>query len=470
MFAGRETELQALERIYRKRGFQMAVIYGRRRIGKTSLIERFVRGKRAIFFTAQQKSSKQNLQLFSQEVYRHYSQPSDTGSFTTWNSAFAYLAEKAKEADGKLVLVLDEFPYAAETEPSLPSALQIAIDRMFKTVEMLVILCGSNEGFMESEVLGRKSPLYGRRTAQMKLGPLDYLDAASMVPNASVEDKARYYATFGGTPYYVEQVDDGLSYEENVTELFFNISGLLYEEPLMLLRQELRDPAMYNSILDALGSGANRPKEIAERAGIANDSMSKYLSTLENLGIIAKIVPFGANPATSRKGVYTLKDPLFAYWYRFVSANVGAIEAGAGEAVARATAFGDRLSTYVGMQFEAMCLQWIVRRNNEGALPFLATSFGKWWGADPAKREQTDIDVIAANPQERRIALGECKWRNSFDESAALSSLEARAHLVKGFDAPVFYLFSKHRASEGTLKKAERRGDLFLVCADEMYR
>ena len=470
MFVGRETELQALERLYGKRGFQMAVVYGRRRIGKTALIEQFAQGKNALFFTAQQKSSAQNLQLFSQEIYRRFDQPSGTGAFATWDAALDYLAQKAAHASGKLVAVIDEFPYAAETEPSLPSSLQAAIDRKFKGTELLLVLCGSNEGFMESRVLGRKSPLYGRRTAQIRLGPLDYYDAAKMIPGASAEDRAKYYATFGGTPYYVEQIDGALSYEENVAELFFSISGLLYEEPLMLLRQELREPALYNSILDALGSGANRPKEMAERAGVPSDSMSKYLATLEGLGLIAKTIPFGENPATSRKGIYSLKDPMFAYWYRFVSRNVGAIEAGGGAAVARATAFGERLSTYVGAQFEAMCLQWVVRQSGKGELPFAATSFGKWWGTDPVRREQTDIDVIAANSQEGSILLGECKWRNSFDESEAIEGLEERSRAIKGYDRRTYCLFSKNRASEGTRRKARSRDDLILVCADDMYR
>ena len=470
MFVGRDAELSALERLYRKRGFQMAVVYGRRRVGKTTLINQFARGKNALFFTAQQKSPLQNLRLFSQEVYRHFRQPSETGAFATWATAFDYIAQKAAEQTGRFLLVFDEFPYAAEAEPSLPSMLQIAIDRKFKESESFIILCGSNEGFMESEVLGRKSPLYGRRTSQMKLAPLDYYEAAKMIPGASVVDKVKYYSTFGGTPYYVEQIDPDRSYEENVTELFFSISGLLYEEPLMLLRQELREPAMYNSILDALGSGANRPKEMAERAGIPGDSTSKYLATLEGLGLIGKSIPFGENPATSRKGRYSLKDPLFAYWYRFVSSNVGAIEAGAGKAVAQATAFGERLSTYVGSQFEAICLQWLIRQNAAGSLPFIATSFGRWWGTDPARREQADIDVIAANPLDKAIAFGECKWRNAFDETSAISELEMRSRLVRGYEHPVFYLFSKHRASEGTRMKAQARDGLFLVCADDLYR
>ena len=470
MFVGRDAELDALERLYRKRGFQMAVVYGRRRIGKTTLIDRFARSKNALFFTAQQKSAAQNLALFSQEVYRYFQQPSETGAFATWGAAFDYVARKATELDGRFLFVFDEFPYAAEAEPSLPSTLQVAIDHKFKEGESFIILCGSNEGFMESEVLGRKSPLYGRRTSQIRLAPLDYLDAAKMIPGTSVEDKVRYYSTFGGTPYYIEQIEPERPYEENVAELFFDISGLLYEEPLMLLRQELREPALYNSILDAIGSGANRPKEIAERAGVPADSMSKYLATLENLGIVAKSIPFGENPTTSRKGIYSLKDPLFAYWYRFVSSNVGAIEAGAGKAVAQATAFGDRLSTYVGIQFEEICRQWLIRQNAAGNLPFLATSFGKWWGTDPAKREQADIDVVAANPQGKRIILCECKWRNSFDESAAIAELEARAKLISGYERPTFYLFSKHQAGKGTQEKAQGRNDLFLVCAEEMYR
>ncbi len=469
MFVGREAELATLDRLYRKKGFQMVVIYGRRRVGKTTLIDRFVHGKPTLYFTAQQKSSLQNLALFSQAVYELFGIPSETGAFASWDAALRFVAQQAKQAPMPLIFVFDEFPYAAEADPALPSALQVAIDHEFKGTDATMILCGSNEGFMESDVLERKSPLYGRRTAQMKLRPLDYLDAARMIPKASTLDLVRYYATFGGTPYYVEQIDDERSYEENVADLLFDISGLLYEEPLMLLRQELREPALYNSILDALGTGATKPKEIAEKAGVDRASMSKYLRTLEGLGLVRKELPFGDNPLTSRKGLYKLADPLFSYWYRFVSASIGAIENGAGATIAATKASGSNLATYVGMQFEAISCQWVARQSAAGKLPFIATAFGKWWGSDPLGKCEADIDVIAACKEEGQLLAGECKWREEFDESAALATLERRAALIKGYDQVTYALFAKHPFSPSTRRKARERHDVLLVDADELY-
>lgn len=469
MFVGREDELSTLERLFARRTFQMAVIYGRRRVGKTALIDQFVKGKRTLYFTAQQKSRLQNLALFSRVVYEFFGVPSELPPFQTWASALAYVSERAVQSPDSLVFVFDEFPYAAEADPALPSVLQNAIDHGFKQSSMFMILCGSNEGFMESEVLGRKSPLYGRRTAQMKVRPFDYFDAARMLPKTSFPEVAKYYVVFGGTPYYVEQIDEDASFERNVTDQFFNISGLLYEEPLMLLRQELREPALYNSILDAIGRGATKPKEIAEKAGVERESVSKYLKTLEDLGVVRRLIPFGENPQTSRRSIYRLDDQLFAFWYRFVSANVGAIESGAGAAVAQAQAFGQAFDTFMGGCFETMCAQWLVRANRAGRLPFLASSFGRWWGTDPRAREEVDIDVLAANKEEGRLLVGECKWRNEFDETEALRTLEERSRLLKGYDEVAYALFSKNPASEGTKVKASERGDVLLVGAQDMY-
>lgn len=473
MFVGRKAELKALNSMYEKDSFQLAVVYGRRRVGKTTLIDEFVRNKPTLFFTAQQKSSVQNLQAFSREVYIAFGLPSDTGAFSSWSSALSFIAQKVIEREDAgeppLVLVFDEFPYAAETDPALPSIFQIAIDREFRSTRLRIILCGSNEGFMESEVLGRKSPLYGRRTMQLHIRPFDYLDAAAMLPDSSAADYVRYYATFGGTPYYLAQIDRSLSYEDNVRSLLFTTSGLLYEEPLMLLRQEFREPALYNSVLDAVGAGNGTPNRIAAHAGIEPNSAGKYIRQLKELGILEKEMPFGDNPAISRKGRYRLGDPFFAYWYQFVSGNVGAIEAGAGEAVAQRCLEESELSTYIGRQFERICLQWIMRQNAAGSLPFLATEFGRWWGTDPTVREEADIDVIAANKKAKTILLGECKWRNGFDESAALKTLEHRAELIKKYSSKIFVLFSKYEASEGTKGKVQTQGNVMLVCADEMY-
>ena len=469
MFVGREEELAVLEGLYERDEFQMVVVYGRRRVGKTALLEKFAQDRRVLFFTAREQSSAGNLRDFSDKIAEFYGLPQDMPSFASWGQAFSFVASRESENREPMALVFDEFPYAAATERSLPSTLQVAIDHELLGANMLMVLCGSNEGFMESEVLGRKSPLYGRRNAQIRLQPFDYLDAALILPGVEPEQLVVYYATFGGTPYYLKQIDTGQTYEQNVERLLFSMFGLLYEEPLMLLRQELREPALYNSVLDAIGSGRTKPKQIAERAGVEQQSIAKYLKTLENLGLVERIVPFGDNAARSRKGIYRLRDPFFAYWYRFVAPNVGAVESGAGRAAARGTAFGEALSTYVGMQFETVCLQWLVRQNRKGELPFLATSFGKWWGTDPSVREETDIDVVAAGKTTREMAVGECKWRNSFDETEAIAQLDHRASLLQGCTDPWLFLFSKKPASEATKAKAKARSDLKLVSVDGMF-
>ena len=471
MFVGREEELAALERMYEKDDFQMAVIYGRRRVGKTSLIDEFVKNKPVLYFTAQQKTSRQNLELFSAAVYSAFSLPDSLPAFSSWNSAFDFLVEKAQEEEGSAprVFVFDEFPYAAEADSSLPSVLQTAIDHGFKQTRLRLILCGSNEGFMESEVLGSKSPLYGRRTMQMRLLPFDFLDAARMLPGVSPETLVAYYATFGGTPYYLSQIDVQKTYEQNVAELLFDRLGMLCEEPLMLLRQELNEPASYNSVLDAIGSGATSSVRIAEKAGVNQNSVGKYLRILSGLGIVEKVAPLGGGTA-SKSSTWRFKDPFFSYWYRFVSPYIGTIEEGNGQAVVPYATSGQVFETYVGKQFETICLQWLRRESKAGKTPFPVLEFGQWWGTDPKERETCDIDVVAANGVERAVLLGECKWRNKFDESEALQTLEERSDLLSGFTRRCFALFSKRPASKGTVAKVKDHDDLMLVSTDDLYK
>lgn len=469
MFVAREKELEVLQNMFEKKMFQMAVVYGRRRVGKTALLEHFSKDKPTLFFTAREQSSKGNLKDFSDQIAKFFELPSELPPFQTWSDAFTFIATKASEFKDPMLLIFDEFPYAAATEPSLPSTLQVALDHEFKNTNILMVLCGSNEGFMESRVLGRKSPLYGRRNAQIRMHPFDYYDAAKMLPKLNAEQLICYYSTFGGTPYYLAQIDQSLSYKENITQLFFSMYGLLYEEPLMFLRQELREPALYNSILGAIASGSTKPKQIAERSGVAYNSISKYLKTLEALGIVEKIVPLGQNPQNSRKGIYRLSEPFFAYWYRFVSPSLSAIESGAGTQVAKAYAFGDTLAIYIGMQFEKICEQWLIRQNNSDKLGFLASEFGKWWGSDPEIHEEVDIDIIAGNKLTKEALFCECKWRNSFNETQTLEVLKQRSKLVPSYTKNKFIIFSKKPVSNTTYNKYEAFDDIRFVCAEELF-
>lgn len=471
VFIGREHELKALRTLYERDQFDMIVVYGRRRVGKTSLIDEFAKGRKTLYFTALQQSPALNLQAFSERVYEFFGMPDVLPAFASWQAAFSFISQRAQVNPREpWLLVFDEFPYAAASEPSLPSVLQIAIDHGLKNTSVTMILSGSNEGFMESHVLGSKSPLYGRRTAQIHLQPFDFLDAARFLPSTTPEDLVRYYATFGGTPYYLALLDSTASYEENVRALIYDKLGLLYEEPMILLRQELREPGQYYSVLQAVASGSSTPKLIAEHACVETNAVNGYLRTLEGLNLVRKQVPFGDDPAKSRKGMYLIDDPFFAYWFRFVSRRIDAIErnTATGTIVARSVTESPAFATYVGQRFELICMQWLAHANGAGRLPFLATTFGKWWGTDLRVREQTDIDVIAADPESQNILLGECKWRNMLDETQAIDALHARTGLVRGYKRHHYALFTKNPVSEGTKAKCEADGTL-LIDARGLY-
>lgn len=470
-FVGREDELRVLSDLADADGFRMVVVYGRRRVGKTALISRFCEGRRTLSFTAREQSTAENLRDFSKEVYRFFGIPETAGIMSDWSSALDFVANQAKaDPEHPFVFVFDEFPYAAATEKSLPSVLQIAIDHAFKDTNVTMILCGSNEGFMESEVLGSKSPLYGRRNAQIRLKPFDIFDATKLMPSSVTwEDKVNYYAVLGGTPYYLEQLRADLEFQENIERLCFSTSGLLYEEPSMLMRQELREPALYNSLLNAIGAGRTTPKKIADASGIELGTVGAYLKTLESLGLIERALPFGENPARSRKGLWRCKDPFFAYWYRFVSPASTMIERGLAHDAAVAATSGATFATHVGQQFEDICLQWLIRQCRDGLLDFHPTALGSWWGTDPATREQTDIDIVMADSYDGKLLLGESKWRNTVNETEAIDALKSRSALISGDYERSYYLFTKKPANPTTRKKTDADSALHLVDAKQMF-
>ena len=465
MFVGREPELQTLEEACASETFEMVVVYGRRRVGKTTLLKQLAQDKRALFFTAQQQSDRDNLRDFCRAVALFFGLPEGT-TFESWEAALSYLAARA--AEEPYLLVFDEFPYAAAANRSIVSKLQIAIDHEFSTTRMCLVLCGSSQGFMESEVLGKKSPLHGRRTAQIRLRPLGYLEAAQMLPGLGAQQAFEYYACVGGVPYYLSLVDTVLPLRDNLARLFFSPQGLLYEEPQMLLRQELREPALYNSVLRAVGTGARRKTQIADRSGVGQASVSKYLKTLVDLDILERVVPFGESAQDSRKGSYRMRDAAYDFWYTFVMPAVGDVEEGLGAAVAAAIP-DEVLATYCGQRFEEVCRQWMRGRALAGELPVPVTSVGSWWGGNPLTRGRDDIDVVAAGCFSGKVLLGECKWRESFDETEAFEKLRARGGLLRGYEPAGYYLFSKRPLSEGTLAKVASDPLLHAVTLQDMY-
>lgn len=470
MFVGREREMGILREALESDGFQMYVLYGRRRVGKTALLEQLSQGAESLFFTAQLQGDLDNLRDFSHVVTQVFGLPASTPAFATWLDALTFVAESA--GDRHLLVVIDELPYAARSGSSIASALQVAIDRSFSRTNCLMVLCGSNQGFMEGEVLGEKSPLFGRRSGQIKLRPFDFLDAARMLPGVAPEEQVAYYASLGGTPYYLAAVRPQDGYVDNMARLFFSAEGRMYEEPMLLMRQELREPATYVSIMRAVAGGANRPKEIADRLGRPATFVSTYLSTLGSLGLVERAVPFGES-ASSKRGIWRIADPSFQFWFHFVAPHVGAVEGGMGEHVGRRLLGGDRLAEYEGHLFETICRQWVLRQAAAGALPVDVTRVGSWWGTNSAVRERVDIDVVATDEIAGGLLVGECKWCNVVDESAALRTLAGRARLLGEHGQTWLYLFVK-RPVEGRLAGVdgvltEYGTPARVVTAAEMY-
>ena len=327
MFIGRERELVSLNRLYLSGKFEFVVIYGRRRVGKTALINQFIRDKKAIYFTGVESNARQNLENFSKSIIELGTGIEAETTFVSFQAAFEYVFRMSEEE--RLILAVDEYPYVARAFRSLASTLQLLIDKYKENSRLMLILCGSSMSYMEDHVLAYKAPLYGRRTAQIRLMPFDFADTCRYFKNFSDEDKALIYGIAGGTPQYLLQMDDRLSVEDNIKNTFLNPVSFLYEEPENLLKQEVREPALYNAIITAIATGASRMAEISTKVGEDTSVCSVYMKNLIGLGLIQKETPYGEK--ASRKSIYVIADHMFRFWYRFVPENHSIIARGAAD-------------------------------------------------------------------------------------------------------------------------------------------
>lgn len=462
MFIGREKELSEMNRRYGEKNFQLFILYGRRRVGKTTLLKEFCKGKNHIFYSAEQSNEKLNLEKFSAEVFAHYRETS-LEPFRSWENALSYIEERQREEP--MVLVIDEFPYLAVINPSILSILQHLTDHRFQDGKLFLILCGSYMGFMEKEVLSAKSPLFGRRTAQLHMKPFDYLDSIRFLEGFSQEEKLMLYGAFGGTALYLQQVRSGKSVKENITDAFLRPVSYLYEEPLLLMRQEVQEPGVYCAIIEAIAGGASRANEIAMKTGEESAKCLKYISTLRELGIVYKEVPFGEKE-TSRKALYQLSDFMFRFWYRYVSGNRTLLETDAWEIVWNRRIEPD-CSHYMGQVFERICRDYLLRQNSKGNLPILFTEIGRWWGTNPKTREQVEIDLIARDMDAHLFC--ECKWTNEPVDYQVLKKLRDKAEVFgRQPGKSYFMLFSKRGFTERVLEEGREKDEVLLVDIEEL--
>lgn len=463
MFYCREEELRAMNRRYEKGRFECIVMYGRRRVGKTALINEFCKGKPTVYFSALNSSSQENLEALSKAIYTCQN-PDSTGAPTYRSYADALDAITAMAAEKKLVFVIDEYPYLAKAEKSISSRLQHIIDHSWQNSQLYLILCGSSMSFMEYQVLGYESPLYGRRTAQFKLQALTYREMTVFHPELETADQALLYGVTGGIPHYINKLDVENDLDEALLENLFSSSGYLFEEPENLLKQELREPAIYNSVISAIAGGASHSNEISTKVGLESGVCAKYLKVLLDLGILKKETPVTEKPG--RKTLYAIDDNFFRFWYRFVPRNMSVISSGRMRQAYEQTV-KRYYPDYMGLVFEKMCQEYLLRYAKN--LPFLLSSVGQWWGTDSRTRKEVQIDIVGSPVEGNEYLIGSCKYRNEKIGTEELELLRRYASVFRENGTFHYYIFSKSGFTSALLEAA-KQGEVTLLTLDDLYQ
>lgn len=437
MFVDRERELAFLERTWSSDRAEFIVVYGRRRVGKTALLRTFCTDRPHTFWVASLSSEALLRQDFTQTLWQtaHPESPEPGFTYESWERAFQAMAELAIER--RHVVVIDEFPYLVNADPSIPSVLQKVWDAQLQHTHLMLVLCGSHIGMMEREVLVYRAPLYGRRTGQIHLRPLPLRASSAFFPRYSPEQQIQAYAVLGGTPAYLAQFDDREPLLRNIEQYLLDPGSYLYLEPQFLLREELREPRNYFAILQAIAQGQTRLNEIAQVTGLGRQVVSRYLAILQDLRLVERRVPVTERrPDKSRKGIYRLRDSFLRFWFRFVAPHFSALERGQTAPMAQRVAA--ELATYTGPVFEEICREWVVEQGSLGHLPFTPERVGAWWEHD------VEIEVMAVG--EHDVLLGECKWTSQPPGTNTLDDLKRKAYeLIQhgGWSHVHYALFSR---------------------------
>ena len=400
LFINRKEEIRFLQERYCKKGFEFIIIYGRRRIGKTELIKKFVKNKPHIYFLCNKAGTSANMSRFKEQAANFFSQPKIATEKP--EEIFEHIASQAKE---KIVVVFDEFPYLVEKDSSIPSVFQQVVDEVLKKKNLMLILCGSSVSMME-ELLGYKNPLYGRKTGHMKISSLGFRHIKEFFPGQATEEIVKIYAILGGVPFYLEKFDKNESAIKNAKKQILSKWGSLYEEADFLLKEKFREPDVYKAILSAAASGSTKLAEIACKAKIRVTDMDKYLKALIRVGILKKDIPI--TERKSKKTSYSIDDNFFDFYSMFFEPNRSDIEIGETKNVDET--LKKKFNMYLGRKFEKLVRSEMLAR----FCPFAATKKGRWWGFHrvDGQRKELEIDAVAFNDATKDILFVECKWKD----------------------------------------------------------
>ena len=457
---GRTEEIKHLETLYCSDSFEYLVMYGRRRVGKTTLLQEFAKSNNAIFYPAQAKNDALNLQDFSKMVQLHFD-GTFIASFQSWKDAFEYINKKA---DKRTTIIIDEFPFLAEENPTIKSILQHAIDHQWKkNKNIFLILCGSSVSFMETEVMGNKSPLHDRQTSSLEILPFDYLDSSKFFEKFTNEQKIIAYGILGGIPRYLEAFDDQLSLEKNIATKIIKNGSYLHEEPINLLKAELRETNVYNSILSAISNGKNKIAEIADFIHEDRSKVSKYLITLQTMRLVEKVVPCGESK-DSRKGIYVITDNFYKFWFRYEFTNNAYYEM-LGMELASEEIMKD-ISNLMGDAFEKVCSEYLIRQAKAGKLEFVPYKMGKWWGNNPHIKAQDDVDILLIDRTGKKALFVECKFTNKKMPHSEYEDLKTAMLAFDDIKDKQMMFISKSGYEDSVIRHAQEDGAILLGLDD----
>lgn len=477
MFIGRKQELQFLEDKYCASGGQLVVLYGRRRVGKTETLREFCKGKPHIFYSCREVADRLQLRSFSEKLLRKNIPAANyIKEFADWESALKSILD-LPYGDSKKLLIIDEFPYMCKGNAAIPSILQTLWDELLKDSNVMIVLCGSAMSFIEKELLAEKNPLYGRATGIYKMESMGFYDAARFFPNYSARDKIITYSILGGIPHYLRQFDPNLSLEENIKRNILTKGCVLYSEVEFLLRQELRETPLYNSIIEAVALGSTKLNDISTKSLVEDTSKtSVYLKNLIELEIIERefSIDDGTKERTNtNRGLYRLTDHFFRFWYAFVFTNYSELEGGDVDGVFE-YAIKPGLHEFAAFAFEDVCREYVREMQKQNKLPFRYQRMGRWWGKTTVRRkdsmetQKTEIDLLAVSRQSDQYLVGECKFKGrpfSYGEY-----LDTTAKLSKQKEKAVFfyYLFSESGFDEKLTEHAVNDHNIRLVDLNEI--
>lgn len=459
-FINRERELAALESQYAATGASLMVIYGRRRVGKTTLIKEFIKDKRALYFLAREESEDISLKRFAQELNSYIGQEAlPSNSFDKWRELFdAFLCYEQNE---KKILILDEFPYMVGSNAAFPSILQWMWDEVFQNENIMLILSGSLIHMMIKHALNYESPLYGRRTGQIKLKQIDFMFYDKFFDTMPYRDLVERYAVTGGVPRYIELFNHKNNVFDEINRLILSQDGLLFEEPEFLLRREVEEIGSYFTIIESIAAGNRKQGKIAADIGVKQTSLPKYLKTLLDLDILEREVPVTErNPEKSKMSLYQIKDNFLRFWFRFVYPERNRIELGQSDYVLERIK-ANFIDNHVAHIYETVCRSEIWRLAFDGVLQL--NTVGRWWNS------KVEIDIVALDNTGEDIIFAECKYRNQpMDTDVFYSLLEKKDHVQwnKAKRREKFVLFSIGGFTNQLLEIAAEREDILLIGGD----